>query len=105
MRVVEPDNTAGVVEEIGIDPPEFPVVVRGYDRRRVNAYLQSMVSRLAAEHDRAVQAEQAVATPHHDWEFWWVDSDFLDDPRRIVRLDHPHGVSLGEMGPRYRQIP
>jgi cell division septum initiation protein DivIVA len=61
MRVVEPDNTAGVVEEIGIDPPEFPVVVRGYDRRRVNAYLQSMVSRLAAEHDRAVQAEQAVA--------------------------------------------
>src|SRR6266511_1747842 len=57
MRVVEPDNTAGVVEEIGMDPPEFPVVVRGYGRRRVNAYLQSMVSRLAAEHDRAAQAE------------------------------------------------
>lgn len=60
MRVFEPHSTAGVVEEIGIDPPEFPVVVRGYDRQRVNAYLQSMVSRLAAEHDRAVQAEQAA---------------------------------------------
>jgi cell division septum initiation protein DivIVA len=60
MRVFEPHSTAGVVEEIGIDPPEFPVVVRGYDRQRVSAYLQSMVSRLAAEHDRAVQAEQAA---------------------------------------------
>ena len=60
MSVFEPHGTAGVVEEIGIDPPEFPVVVRGYDRQRVNAYLQSMVSRLAAEHDRAVQAEQAA---------------------------------------------
>lgn len=60
MSVFEPHSTAGVVEEIGIDPPEFPVVVRGYDRQRVNAYLQSMVSRLAAEHDRAVRAEQAA---------------------------------------------
>jgi vacuolar-type H+-ATPase subunit H len=60
MRVFEPHGTAGVIEEIGIDPPQFPVVVRGYDRQRVNAYLQSMVSRLAAEHDRAVQAEQAA---------------------------------------------
>jgi hypothetical protein len=47
----------------------------------------------------------AVITPHHDWEFWWVDSDFLDDPRRTVRLEHAHEVSLGETGPTYRQIP
>jgi cell division septum initiation protein DivIVA len=59
MSVFESHGTAGVVKD-GIDPPEFPVVVRGYDRQRVNAYLQSMVSRLSAEHDRAVQAEQAA---------------------------------------------
>jgi cell division septum initiation protein DivIVA len=46
---------------IEIDPPDFPVVVRGYDRQRVNDYLQSVVARLAAEHDRAAKAEQAAA--------------------------------------------
>jgi len=61
MRVFEPHTTAGVVEDIGIDPPAFPVVVRGYDRQRVNAYLQSLVVRLATERDRAVQAEQQAA--------------------------------------------
>jgi len=44
-----------------IDPPDFPVVVRGYDRQRVNAYLETIVSRLAAERDRTAQAEQAAA--------------------------------------------
>lgn len=61
MSVFEPHTTAGFAAGIETDPPDFPVVVRGYDRQRVNAYLQNIVSRLAAEHDRATQAEQAVA--------------------------------------------
>jgi cell division septum initiation protein DivIVA len=61
MSVLEPHGTAGSAAEIGIDLPDFPVVVRGYDRQRVNAYLQDMVSRLAAERDRAAQAEQEAA--------------------------------------------
>src|SRR5262245_42611657 len=61
MSVFEPQDTAGSAAETGIDPPDFPIVVRGYDRQRVNAYLQSMVSRLAAERDRATQAEKAAA--------------------------------------------
>lgn len=61
MSVFEPQTTAAFAAEIEVDPPDFPVVVRGYDRQRVNAYLQSLVSRLAAEHDRATQAEQAAA--------------------------------------------
>lgn len=61
MSVSEPYKLAGLAAGIGIDPPDFPVVVRGYDRQRVNAYLQSIVARLAAERDRAVQAERAAA--------------------------------------------
>jgi cell division septum initiation protein DivIVA len=61
MSVFEPQTTAAFAAGTEIDPPDFPVVVRGYDRQRVNAYLQSLVSRLAAEHDRATQAERAAA--------------------------------------------
>ena len=61
MSVFEPHTTAASAAGIEIDPPDFTLVVRGYDRHQVNAYLQSIVSRLAAEHDRAVQAEQAAA--------------------------------------------
>jgi cell division septum initiation protein DivIVA len=60
MSVLEPHSTVRFVAKIGIDPPDFPVVVRGYDRQRVNAYLQDMVARLAAEQDRAAQAEQVA---------------------------------------------
>ena len=61
MSVFEPHRTATSATGIEIDPPDFPIVVRGYDRHQVNAYLQRIVSRLAAEHDRATQAEQAAA--------------------------------------------
>ena len=61
MSVSEPHTTAAFATGIEIDPPDFPMVVRGYDRQRVNAYLRDLVSRLAAEHDRATQAEQAAA--------------------------------------------
>lgn len=61
MSVFEPHTTVTSATGIEIDPPDFPIVVRGYDRHQVNAYLQSIVSRLAAEHDRATQAEQAAA--------------------------------------------
>lgn len=61
MSVSEPNSTAVFAAGIEIDPPDFPVVVRGYDRQRVNDYLQNVVARLAAEHDRAAKAEQAAA--------------------------------------------
>ena len=61
MSVFEPHTAAGSAGGIEIDPPDFPVVVRGYDRQRVNAYIQSIIERLAAERDRATQAEQAAA--------------------------------------------
>src|SRR5262245_15468168 len=61
MSVFEPHTIAASATGIEIDPPDFPIVVRGYDRHRVDAYLQNIVSRLAAEHDRATQAEQAAA--------------------------------------------
>jgi DivIVA domain-containing protein len=60
MSVLEPDTTAAA-PGIEIDPPDFPVVVRGYDRRQVDAYLRNVVSRLAAEHERAARAEQEAA--------------------------------------------
>ncbi|HZD74496.1 MAG TPA: DivIVA domain-containing protein [Actinomycetota bacterium] len=60
MSVLEPPTTAASTTGTEIDPPDFPIVVRGYDRHRVNTYLQSLVSRLAAERDRATQAEQAA---------------------------------------------
>jgi vacuolar-type H+-ATPase subunit H len=61
MSVFEPHTTATSATGIEIDLPDFPIVVRGYDRHQVNAYVQSIVSRLAAERDRATQAEQAAA--------------------------------------------
>jgi DivIVA domain-containing protein len=61
MSVFEPQTAAASAAGIEIDAPDFPIVVRGYDRHQVNAYLQNIVSRLAAEHDRATQAEQAAA--------------------------------------------
>ena len=60
MSVFEPDTTAPS-PGIENDSPEFPVVVRGYDRRQVDASIRSLVSRLAAERDRATRAEQAAA--------------------------------------------
>jgi F0F1-type ATP synthase membrane subunit b/b' len=63
MSVFESRDTAGHTAEIGIDPPDFPVVVRGYERQRVDAYLKSVVSRLAAEHDRAEQAAASNQPP------------------------------------------
>jgi cell division septum initiation protein DivIVA len=61
MSVFEPPTTAASPPGIELDPPDFPIVVRGYDRHRVNAYLRNVVSRLRAEHDRATQAEQAAS--------------------------------------------
>jgi cell division septum initiation protein DivIVA len=61
MSVVEPHGMAGFAAGIEIDPPDFPVVVRGYDRQRVNAYVQNLVARLTTEHDRAAEAEKAAA--------------------------------------------
>ncbi|HZD69523.1 MAG TPA: DivIVA domain-containing protein [Actinomycetes bacterium] len=61
MSVFEPHDVAGSSARTEIGPPDFPVVVRGYDRQRVDAYLQRIVSRLMAERERAAQAEQAAA--------------------------------------------
>jgi len=41
--------------------PNFPVVMRGYDRQQVQAFFQDLASRLAAERRRADETERALA--------------------------------------------
>jgi vacuolar-type H+-ATPase subunit H len=48
MSALESRDLAKLTVETGIDPPDFPVVVRGYDRQRVDTYLERVLSRLAA---------------------------------------------------------
>jgi vacuolar-type H+-ATPase subunit H len=47
MNALESRDLAKLTAETGIDPPNFPVVVRGYDRQRVDTYLERVLSRLA----------------------------------------------------------
>jgi vacuolar-type H+-ATPase subunit H len=48
MSALESRDLAKLTAEIGIDPPDFPVVVRGYDRQRVDTYLERVLVRLEA---------------------------------------------------------
>jgi cell division septum initiation protein DivIVA len=48
MSALESRDLAKLTAETGIDPPDFPVVVRGYDRQRVDTYLERVLSRLVA---------------------------------------------------------
>ena len=41
--------------------PNFPVVMRGYDRQQVQAFFQDLASRLAAERRRADEMERTLA--------------------------------------------
>lgn len=43
------------------EPPAFPVVMRGYDRRPVQEFIENLSSMLAAERRRADETERAVA--------------------------------------------
>jgi cell division septum initiation protein DivIVA len=43
------------------DPPQFRVVVRGYDRNEVAAYVQELWAHLENERQRAEQAERTIA--------------------------------------------
>lgn len=43
------------------EPPAFPVVMRGYDRRHVQEFIENLSSMLAAERRRADETERAVA--------------------------------------------
>jgi vacuolar-type H+-ATPase subunit H len=48
MSALESRDLTKLTVEIGIDPPDFPVVVRGYDRQRVDTYLERVLVRLEA---------------------------------------------------------
>ena len=48
MSTLESRDLAKLTAEIGIDAPDFPVVVRGYDRQRVDTYLERVLVRLEA---------------------------------------------------------
>lgn len=59
MSALEPSNGSGAVDRVG--QPTFPVVMRGYDRRQVQAFIESLSVRLATESQRADLMERAIA--------------------------------------------
>lgn len=95
MSVFEPHTTA--TSATGIDPPDFPIVVRGYDRHQVNAYLQSIISRLAAEHDRATQAEQAAAANDQPPTFEHLGAEAM----KVLKLAGQSGEVLVEQAKKH----
>src|SRR6266542_5230882 len=64
MSVLEQDTTSE--SSAGVDMPSFPVVMRGYDRQQVHAFVLEQASRLAAERRRADSTERAVAQLRHE---------------------------------------
>lgn len=59
MSALEPGSASEPVDPVG--QPTFPVVMRGYDRRQVQAFIESLSARLASESQRADQMERAIA--------------------------------------------
>lgn len=59
MSALEPAATPDVNGRLKL--PNFPVVMRGYDREQVQAFFQDLVSRLAAERRRAEETERTLA--------------------------------------------
>ncbi len=60
MSVLEPDAVS-MPSAGGVDLPSFPIVMRGYDRQQVRAFVDQLRSYLADERHRREQAEQAVS--------------------------------------------
>jgi cell division septum initiation protein DivIVA len=59
MSVFEPDTTDRSRD--AADLPNFPVVLRGYDRQQVAAYIEELAANLEGERQRANQAERHMA--------------------------------------------
>jgi DivIVA domain-containing protein len=59
MSMNQPDTAAG--KHHPDRPPDFRVVLRGYDRAEVDEYLPQLMARLSEAVDRYAQAEQARA--------------------------------------------
>jgi len=59
MSVFEPDNTDRSRDAAEL--PNFPVVLRGYDRQQVSAYVEELAANLEGERQRADQAERHMA--------------------------------------------
>jgi DivIVA domain-containing protein len=66
----EPDAKAGKPNPQR--PPEFRVVLRGYDRAEVDEYLPQLLARLSEAVDRYAQAEQARAGLEREVKGTWV---------------------------------
>src|SRR6266516_3916594 len=59
MSVFEPDTTDRSRDATEL--PNFPVVLRGYDRQQVTAYVEELGANLEGERQRADQAERHMA--------------------------------------------
>lgn len=59
MSALDAGSVEGPVDRAG--QPTFPVVMRGYDRRQVQAFIESLSARLVSESQRAHQLERAIA--------------------------------------------
>ncbi|HEX9343260.1 MAG TPA: hypothetical protein VF995_06555 [Actinomycetota bacterium] len=59
MSVFEPDTTDRSRDATEL--PNFPVVLRGYDRQQVTAYVEELAANLEGERQRADQAERHMA--------------------------------------------
>lgn len=60
MSVLEPDAVS-MPSAGGVDLPSFPIVMRGYDRQQVRAFVDQLRSYLADERRRREHAEQAIS--------------------------------------------
>jgi DivIVA domain-containing protein len=60
MSVLEPDAVS-MPGASGADLPSFPIVMRGYDRQQVKAFVDQLRAYLADERRRREQAEQAIS--------------------------------------------
>lgn len=59
MNALEPD--AASMPAVGGDLPSFPIVMRGFDRQQVHAFILQLRARLSDERSRVEQAERALS--------------------------------------------
>lgn len=64
MSALEPASESEPVDRV--ERPAFSVVMRGYDRRQVQAFIESLGAWLASERQRADQMERAMAQMRHE---------------------------------------
>jgi cell division septum initiation protein DivIVA len=59
MNALEPVSASEPVDRV--ERPTFPVVMRGYDRQQVQAFIEALTARLSSESQRADQMERTIA--------------------------------------------